>query len=158
MTAAPANEARVELVWIEGRTNHWIRFGHWYGERVHSRSHRTVAFPVGAVFAYLRWQANDYGTVGATFVVIRVVRPGEPAATYPGVDPGGELLLSVHGWARVQRVLDLIDQVEARKLDPSRIATAYWRHVHNRIAAGQSCRSYTHEQHRAWELRKEFAP
>lgn len=157
MTATVINGAHVEIVWIEGRINHWVRFGHWRTERVHSRSHRTVSFAIGAVFGYLRWQANDYGTIVASFAVIRVTEPHQVLSTHSGVRPGGELLLCVQGWTRVQRVLEAIDQIEASRLDPAGIAPDYWRHLHNRIETGQPFRRYTREQHRAWELRRSIA-
>jgi hypothetical protein len=31
-----------------------------------------------------------------------------------------------------------------------------WRHVHNRLAAGQAPRPYSREKHRAWLLRKKI--
>ncbi|HLG89134.1 MAG TPA: DUF2840 domain-containing protein [Alphaproteobacteria bacterium] len=154
MTATVINGAQVDVVWIEGRVNHWLRFGRWRSERVHSRSHRMVTFDVGAVFGYLRWQANDYGTIAASFAVVRVVEPHQILSTHPGVHPGGELLLCVRGWARVQRVLEAIDQIEASRLDPARVAPGHWRHLHNRIEIGQPFRRYSREQHRAWELRR----
>ena len=35
-------------------------------------------------------------------------------------------------------------------------APDHWRHVHNRIAAGQRPRDYTRERHRAWLKRREL--
>jgi hypothetical protein len=36
------------------------------------------------------------------------------------------------------------------------VAPEHWRHVHNRLAAGETPRPYTRERHRAWLLRREL--
>ncbi len=43
---------------------------------------------------------------------------GEPFSTLPFVRPGGELLLRLDGWPKVQQVLLAIDAVEAAGVDP----------------------------------------
>ena len=62
--------------------------------------------------------------------------------------PGGEILLRVDGWPKVERVLQAIDAVEALGIDPADAAPDHWRHVHNRLTAGDEPRAYTREQHR----------
>ena len=74
----------------------------------------------------------------------------------PGVTPGGEVLLRLSGWPKVERVIQAIDQVEALGIDPADACPDHWRHVHNRIAAGQAPRPYTLERHRAWLKRREI--
>ena len=54
---------RVELTWVEGRTEYWIRFGHEAGTQILDRNRRVVSFGPGSVFAFVRWAANDHGTV-----------------------------------------------------------------------------------------------
>ena len=54
--------ATVELVWIEKQIEHWIRFGRIVRTTIQSRSGSTVAFDPGAVFAFVRWQANAGST------------------------------------------------------------------------------------------------
>ena len=51
----------VELTWIEGRIEYWIRFGRQAGERILDRRRRVVSFRPGAVFTFVRWAANDFG-------------------------------------------------------------------------------------------------
>ena len=38
---------------------------------------------------------------------------------FPGVRPGGEILLRVAGWRKVVRVLQALDMVEALGIDPA---------------------------------------
>ena len=73
--------------------------------------------------------------------------PASRYQTLPFVRPGGEILLRVDGWPKVERVLQAIDAVEALAIDPADAAPEYWRHLHNRLAAGHEPRAYTREQH-----------
>lgn len=150
------NLTHVELTHIEKRVENWIRFGRHVGERIVDRRRRVLAFRPGSVFAFVRWAANDYGTVASRIDIVRAVDPGEPYQTLPFVRPGGDILLHVEGWPKVERVLRHIDTVEAAGIDPCDAAPDHWRHVHNRIATGEEPRGYTAERHRAWLKRREI--
>ena len=156
--AAPAQLTHVELIWREKQIEHWIRFGRDVEERILDRRRRILSFPAGAVFAFVRWAANDFGTVVSRIDIVRAVGPGEPHQTLPFVRPGGDILLKVNGWPSVETVLILIDTIEALGIDPADAAPDYWRHVHNRLAVADTPRHYTREQHRAWLLRRRAAP
>lgn len=144
----------VELIWVEKRLEHWIRFGRVAADRIVTRKTRVVSFRPDAVFAFVRWAANDYGTVHSRIDIMRVARPGEAYTTAPFVRPGGELLLSIQGWAKVRAVLAAIDAVEGAGIDPCDAAPDHWRHVHNRLSVGERPRPYTVERHAAWLKRK----
>ncbi|MGN6096383.1 MAG: DUF2840 domain-containing protein [Bosea sp. (in: a-proteobacteria)] len=144
----------VELIWIEGRLEHWTRFGRVAAERIVSRKTRIVAFRPHAVFALVRWTSNDYGTIHSRIDILRAVMPDEAYTTAPFVRPGGELYLSIHCWPKVRAVLAAVDAVEAAGVDPCDAAPDHWRHVHNRLSAGQAPRLYTAERHTAWLKRK----
>lgn len=148
----------VELTWIEKRIEHWIRFGRYAEEQRLDRKRRIVCFAPGTVFAFVRWAANDYGTIVSRIDIVRAVAPGMPYQTLPFVRPGGDILLKITGWPKVERVLQAIDVVEALKIDPAEIAPDYWRHVHNRLTAGHEPRSYTRAQHHAWRRRRRVQP
>ena len=156
-SAVPPIRARlteIELIWIEKRLEHWVRFGRIAAERIVSRKTRSVSFLPDALIAFVRWSANDYGTIHSRIDILRAVRGGEAYTTAPFVRPGGELLLTIQGWTKVQRVLELIDAIEAAGLDPCDVAPDHWRHVHNRLSAGEPVRAYTPERHQAWLQRK----
>jgi hypothetical protein len=144
----------VELIWIEKRLEHWIRFGRVAAERIVSRKTRVVSFRPNAVFALVRWASNDYGTVHSRIDILRAIRAGEAYTTAPFVRPGGELYLSIQGWTKVRAVLAAIDAIEQAGVDPCEAAPDHWRHVHNRLSAGQPPRLYTAERHAAWLKRK----
>lgn len=156
--ATPAQLTHVELIWREKQIEHWIRFGRDVGERILDRRRRILSFPAGAVFAFVRWAANDFGTVVSRIDIVRAVSMEEPYQTLPFVRPGGDILLKANGWPSVETVLILIDAIEALGIDPADAAPDYWRHVHNRLAVADTPRRYTREQHRAWLLRRRAAP
>lgn len=147
----------VDLAWYEGRIEHWIRFGTPVAERILDRRRRVVMFAPDQLFAFVRWQANDYGTVLSRIDILRAVRPGGMLCTLPGVRPGGEQLLRLGGWPRVKRTLDVISAIEAMELDPGDVAPEYWRHVHNRLLTGDAPRAYGPIQHRAWLMRRRIS-
>lgn len=148
----------VELTWTEKKIEYWIRFGRERHEQILDRRRRVLSFAPGSVFAFVRWAANDFGTVVSRLDIVRTVVPGETYQTLPFVRPGGDILLKVEGWPTVERVLQSIDAVDALGLDPIDIAPDHWRHIHNRLAAGEQPRSYSLEQHRAWLLRRRAEP
>ncbi|WP_417595217.1 DUF2840 domain-containing protein [Parasphingorhabdus sp.] len=150
--------ATVDLVWIQKQIEHWIRFGRIVRTTILSRSRSTVAFDPGTVFAFVRWQANDFGTAQSRIDILRAPRAGEPYATVPYVTSGGDSLLRLSGWPKVERVLQFADAIEALGIEPADAAPDYWRHVHNRLSAGLEPRGYTATQHHAWLLRQACPP
>lgn len=147
----------VELYFLKGKIERWIRFGTPIGERTLDRRRRVAAFEPGAVFAFMRWASNGHGTLVSRIDIMRACHVGEPCSTVPGVKPGAEVLLRAFGWDKVQRVLKAIDAVEALGFAPQEICPDHWRHVHSRLAAGLPPRPYSRERHRAWILRSRIA-
>lgn len=145
---------RVELTWLEGRIEHWIRFGRDVGETILDRRRRVLSFAPGSIFAFVRWASNDFGTVISRIDIVRAVSHGEPYQTLPFVRPGGVILLRISGWPKVERVLKAIDAIEALGIDSADAAPDHWRHIHNRLIAGYEPRPYNRDQHRAWLLRR----
>jgi Protein of unknown function (DUF2840) len=80
----------------------------------------------------VRRAANDYGTVLPRIDILRAVAPGERYITVPYVRPGGESLLHISRWPKVEKVLPAIEAIEALGIDPADVAPDHWRHVHNR--------------------------
>jgi hypothetical protein len=148
------NLTHVELTWREKRVEHWIRFGNIAAEKVLDRHRRIVSFAPGSIFAFVRWASNGYGTVISRVDIVRSVAPGEAFSTLPFVRPGGDILLRITGWPKVEQVLQAIDAMEAAGIDPVNAAPDHWRHVHNRLTAGEEPRQYTPARHSAWLLRQ----
>lgn len=148
----------VELTFRPKKIEHWLRFGDARARTVLDKRRSVASFGPGQVFAFVRWASNDYGTIISRLDIVRTVDRGEAFQTLPFVRPGGEILLRVDAWAKVERVFQAIDAIESIGVHPPDVSPAYWRHVHNRLAAGQEPRLYTRIQHKAWLLRAKAQP
>jgi hypothetical protein len=146
----------VELIWIEGRLQHWIRFGRHAAERIVTRRTRVLSFRPGAVFALVRWTANDFGTVHSRIDIMGAALPGQAYTAVPFVRPGGEIYLSLTGWPRVRNVLALIDAIEAAGVDPCEVSPDHWRHMQSRLSAGEPVRPYGSDRHALYLRRKDL--
>ncbi|CTQ50741.1 DUF2840 domain-containing protein [Jannaschia donghaensis] len=144
----------IELTWIKGRIERWLSFGRIVQETIKSRSVRVVSVDPGSVFAFVRWAANDYGTVESRVDILQAVSPDERYSTVPFVTPGGASLLRLSGWPKVEAVLLTIDQIEAEGIAPEEVCPDHWRHVHNRLGCNLEVRPYTPFQHDAWLKRQ----
>ncbi|WP_422062389.1 DUF2840 domain-containing protein [Sphingopyxis sp.] len=149
-----SGHTEVELTWLEGRIEQWIRFGRVAADRVVNRRTRIATFRPGAVFGLVRWTSNDFGTVHSSIAVLAAVDPGAPYSTHPFVRPGGDLLLRIDGWPKVQRALEAIDAIEGTGIDPCDVAPDHWRHVGSQLAAGLPFRPYGPDRHAAWLRRR----
>ena len=148
----------VELRWLERRIENRVRFGRPVSEKVLDRNRRVLSFAPGSIFAFVRWTSNDFGTVVSRIDIMRAAAPGEAYTAVPFVRPGGQSLLRISGWPKVERVLQMIDSVEAVGVDPTDAAPDYWGHVHNRLAAGHEPRPYGRARHLVWQMRRRLAP
>jgi Protein of unknown function (DUF2840) len=155
---APGEHTLVELTWREKRIEHRIRFGHIIEEQRLDRHRRIVGFAPGSVFAFVRWAGNEYGTIISRIDIVRAVSVSQPYQTLPFVRPGGDILLRLTGWAKVERVLGAIDAIEALGIDAADAAPDHWRHLNNRIGVNEPFRVYSTDQHRAWLRRRELMP
>ncbi|HOT83509.1 MAG TPA: DUF2840 domain-containing protein [Candidatus Defluviicoccus seviourii] len=153
---ASDNLTHVELTWVEKKIENWIRFGREARETILDRRRRVLAFRPDSIFAFVRWASNDFGTIISRIDIVRPVRPGETYQTLPFVRPGGDILLKIEGWPKVEKVLRHIDAVEAAGIDAREVSPDHWRHVHNRLSAGDEPRPYTAERHQAWLKRREI--
>jgi hypothetical protein len=155
ITQRSDNLTHVELTWVEKRIENWIRFGREAHQEIIDRRRRVLSFRPGSTFAFVRWAANDFGTIISRIDIVRAVTAGEAYQTLPFVRPGGEILLKIEGWPKVQQVLQHIDTIEAAGVYACDVSPDHWRHVANRLSAGQEPRAYTVERHQAWLKRRE---
>src|ERR1700759_5527393 len=144
----------VEILWLEKRIENRVRFGRSVSEKVVDRNRRLLSYAPGSIFAFVRWTSNDFGTVLSRIAILRAALPGQHYSTVPWITPGGESLLRLTGWPKVERVLQLIDAVEALDIDPAEVAPDYWHHVHNRLSVNETPRPYTRSRHQAWLHRR----
>ncbi|GAB1714988.1 MAG: hypothetical protein NTAFB05_00300 [Nitrobacter sp.] len=151
----PGDHTLVELTWREKRIEHRIRFGRIVDEHRLDRHRRIVSFAPDSVFAFVRWAGNEYGTIISRIDIVRTVSYGQPYQTLPFVRPGGDILLRIVGWPKVERVLGAIEAIEALGIDPAEAAPEHWRHLNHRISVNEPFRVYSLAQHRAWLRRRE---
>lgn len=148
----------VELTFQKQKIEHWIRFGRKSYEQILDRRRSIVGFAPESIFAFVRWAAGEHGTIISRLDIVRAIGRGEPCQTLPFVRPGGDILLRLDTWAKVQKALQTIDAVEALGLDAADVSPDHWRHVHNRLTAGLEPDAYTPERHAAWLGRRRIAP
>lgn len=146
----------VELIWVEKKMNIGFASGASPASASSRAERASSAFRQARSSRSSAGSPNNFGTVSSRINVICAVAPGEAYTTLPFVRPGGEVLLHIEGWSKVEQVLAAIDAVETAGVDPCDAAPDHWRHVHNRIAAGHQPRPYTMERHRAWLRRREI--
>jgi hypothetical protein len=152
---AVANDVTtVEILWLKKRIENRVRFGRPVSEKVLDRNRRLLSFAPGSIFAFVRWTSNDFGTVLSRIDILRAITLGQRYSTVPWITPGGESLLRLSGWPKVERVLQLIDAVEALDIDAADVAPDYWHHVHNRLSVNEIPRPYTRSRHQAWLHRR----
>lgn len=145
---------RVELFFLEGRVNYWLRFGDFSFDKNIDRRRAFAWFKPGQICCYIRWWANDYGTQGWTLAILRSsVGYGDNMQSYPGVHPGAEILLQVRGKAYVKRVLSILDEIESLKVNLSEVSPDYYRYLGQCIIARSLPHSYKIEQHLAFQKR-----
>lgn len=148
----------VELTFQKQKVEHWIRFGRKSYEQILDRRRSIVGFAPESIFAFVRWAAGEHGTIISRIDIVRAIGRGEPFQTLPFVRPGGDILLRLDTWQKVEKALQAIDAVEALGLDPADVSPDHWRHVHNRLTANLEPQTYTPERHAAWLCRRRIAP
>ena len=148
----------VELLWLEKRIENRVRFGRAVAEQIIDRRRRVLSFAPGSIFAFVRWASSDFGAAISRVDILRAATPGQRYSTVPWVKPGGDILLRITGWSKVERVLQLVDAVEALDIHPADVAPDYWHHVHNRLSVSETPRPYTRTRHQAWLRQRRIAP
>ena len=143
----------VELLWLEKRIENRVRFGRPVSERFWTA---IGAFSLSPR-QHLRLRALDVQRLRNRLIPHRYSARRDTRATLldvPWITPGGESLLRLSGWPKVERVLQMIDAVEALDIDPADAAPDYWHHVHNRLSVNETPRPYTRSRHQAWLHRR----
>lgn len=141
----------VEIAFYPEFINFWLRFGAADGQHVLDQRRSLALFGPGKIFGYVRWHADTYGTQDWRIVIVQTGAPPQALTRLEGVHPGGNILLSATGNARVKRVLTQLDALEAGGFDPASISPAHVRDIHNRIAVSQPIAPYSDDQQTAFQ-------
>ena len=139
----------VELIWIEKRIEHWIRFGHDVAEQILDRRRRVFSFAPDSIFAFVRWEANDFGTVVSRIDILRAVAPAKATRPCRSCAPAARFFYASPAGRRSSACCKPSTPLRRRRRSCRRLPD-HWRHVHNRLTVGDEPRRYTREQHGAW--------
>ena len=143
----------VELMWLSQRIESYTRFGKITASTNIDRSRRVISFSSGSIFAFVRWTANDFGTV-ASGIDIRPAAAGERSSTVAYVRPGADILLTAMGWPNAEKVLKFIGAIGSNDIDAIEVSPVNGLHAHGRLAARHAPRPYTRQHHQALSLRR----
>ena len=149
---------RVAILFLPGQANDRVRFGAPVSEAQIDRRRAVAHFEPGALFGYVQWRANGFGTELWRAYVLRAGSPGERLFSVPGVTPGADILVSTSGGARANRLLALVDAMEAADVAPHDAPESYWRVVQNRLASGLPLRTYAPAEHGMRRASRDLAP
>ena len=147
----------VELLWIEGRIERWIRFGNVIEERLVDRRRRIVSFAPNSVFAFVRWASNDYGTLVSRIDIVRACRAGEHRSTVPGITPAGTSCCGFPAGRRSKRCLKQSMPLRRSACEPKTSAPTIGGKSTAACPPVETPERYTRQRHRAWLLRREMA-
>jgi hypothetical protein len=138
---------RVTLASIADRLRVHLRFGKPVARRRISGRCHAAFFAPASVFCRIWWQGNEYGTTLWQLTILQAEAPRTRVQRVLGVMPGAAILLHVQGNRNVQRALEVIQSIEAQKVDATDVAPSYWRMVQNRLAARAALGSLSAERH-----------
>jgi len=141
---------RVALAFVAGRIDLHLRFGLPLRTLPLDRWRRIAVFTPGAVFCRIRWEANEHGTTLRQLLVLHACGVREHMERIAGIQPGARILLRAEGDRNVPGILQCIAAIDALGIDPATCSPAYWRILHNRLAARLPLPAYTAERHAAW--------
>lgn len=144
---------RVSLMSIPRRLNVYLRFGEPFKVIPHDNRRRDAYFAPRQLFCRVWWQGNRYGTTRWQLDILQAKQPGDLLQALHGIAPGAASLLSVRGERNVKAVMRLIGVIEGQGLAPTDASAAYWRVVHNRLAAGKPATEYGPDRQAAETLR-----
>ncbi|HYN37669.1 MAG TPA: DUF2840 domain-containing protein, partial [Rhodospirillales bacterium] len=115
-------------------------------------------FAEGALFAFIWWEADDFGTQAWAMAVCEALRPPADGYALPNIMPGVEVHLYARGRSQtrrspsgevrriigpVERALAVIDRLESDGFDPALVAPSYYRAAASRLQLRRPVRRLT---------------
>jgi len=116
----------VQLHFVRGLINHRLRFGQADVITKLDKYRSIAAMPAGSIFGYIRWRANEYGTIDWRVYVLKAQGNGY-ISDIAGVRPAVKILLSALGKPAAQRCLKALDKLEKQSGGSlETVAESYW--------------------------------
>jgi hypothetical protein len=145
MTIKPLT--RMSLVHTEQRIHIRLRFGNAVRRCRIDRSRSRAFFEPAAVFCRVRYDSNERGRTLSQLMGLQAGAPFDAMDRVLGIAPGTHLLLRAQGTRQVHVLLDQMSTIEALGIGLAAVSPAYWRTLHNRLAAQMSWPAYTVDRH-----------
>lgn len=133
----------VQGKFVKGKCNNRLRFGTPKYEVKLDRARTLHAFQPKQVFGYIRWQANTFGTVDWRLYVCQTCVVGK-ITRIPGISPGANILLNVHGSEAMKYILRQVDILEKQAGGSlENILPSHWQQMQLAIKIGQPVRKFS---------------
>ena len=123
----------VQIHFVRGMINHRLRFGKPEAKTKLDKYRSLASFPEGSIFGYIRWRANEYGTIDWRVYVLKAQADGF-ISKVAGVAPAVKILVSAQGKPAAQRCLKALDKLEKEAggtLD--NVPESYWSGFNNAL-------------------------
>lgn len=147
-------DMRVLLWRFAGRSHTWLRFGQPFAMHRLDKQRRIAVFAPRAICCRVQWVANAYGPIFWQLMILQAGDGAEVVQRVRGVAPGAHILLHAQGERRVKDMLGWLDDMATAGVDLAGVSPAYWRTVHNRLAARMALPPYTAERQGAYSSRR----
>jgi hypothetical protein len=133
----------VQSKFVKAHCNHRIRFGMPKYQVRLDRARTLHAFQPQQIFGYIRWQANTFGTTDWRLYVCKTCEPGK-ITRIPGISPGAEVLLNVHGTEAMKYILRQLDSLEKKVGGALEIVPeSHWRQMQLAVRIARPIRKYS---------------
>ena len=130
----------VQLHFVRGMINHRLRFGQPEAKTKLDKYRAFATFSTGSIFGYIRWRANEYGTIDWRVYVLKAETNGV-FSQVSGVTPAVKILVSAQGKPAAKRCLSALDSLEKQAggtLDA--VPESYWPQFNNALLLRKSPR------------------
>ena len=116
----------VQIHFVKDIINHRLLFGAPYELIKLDKYRRLAVFKPNEIFGYIRWRANQYGTVEWRLFVVKSGVAGYMTQVH-GISPAVKVLISVSGRERMKRALSALGVLKANtKNGLQGVPESYW--------------------------------
>ena len=123
----------MQIHFVKDIINHRLLFGEPIETIKLDRFRRLAVFKPQSIFGYIRWRANNFGTVDWRLYVVKTGHEGLMTQVR-GISPAVKLLVSVSGRDPMKRALSVMDDIKAQSINGLiGVPESYWQAVHTSL-------------------------
>lgn len=123
----------VQIHFVKDIVNHRLLFGEPIETIKLDRFRRLAVFEPQSIFGYIRWRANNFGTIDWKLYVAKTGGDGLMTQVR-GISPAVKLLVSVSGRDPMKRALPVLDDIKAKSnTGLIGVPESYWQAVHTSL-------------------------